>query len=604
MRLRPYQAPRRQPRINDMLYPPGSRQPGNVWVGGFIMNVPEASSGPAITPSPTPTPSITASPTVTPTVTIGLTPTATETQTPTPTNTPTNTASQTGTPAVTSSPTNTPTQTQTGTPSVTSSPTSTPTNTPSGTPSPTPTAFTGYGYNLVTTPYNPPTSGNTIFPELSVSGATTGLTNPNTFDINGIYWSRIDRTGVDRTSYFSALTATTNYLTFYQGGQSVIYSGSSTAIVNQGPPLTNSFEYNPNARPNQLILIQSAATDFNTLLPVGIKWEEIILPTPSPTPTNTNTPTNTATQTNTPSVTPTNTETPTNTPTNTPTPSVSPSLTPTNTGTPTQTPTPTFAFDSDALNYINTLVTSGATLTFTEKTYINNFYVNAKAQGVYSYFGDFYPMLGGTSSTHSINAKSPGTYNLTFFGGWTHNSSGATPNGTNAYANTIQDSAIYPNALGLTGYYVGSSYSGGSGQYIFSNRISASAPVLSYRQQRAGATGNILGYGFRNGVERPNGTGNLNYMLGYQQSMRTSGDTISYYAQANLILSGTSVASTAGSSSAYVEIARDGTTNYGVGRCQFANISSWSTTSPTSGQLTIMNTLVNQLQSDFGRSVI
>ena len=371
MRLRPYQAPRRQPRINDMLYPPGSKQPGNVWVGGFVMNVPETSSVP-VTPSPTP--SITPTQTITPTIT----------------NTPTNTGTATNTP----------------TPSV----------------------------------------------------------------------------------------------------------------------------------------------------------------TPSFTPTNT--------------------------------------LTPTNTGTPTQTPTPTFVFDSDALNYINTLVTSGATLSFTEKTYINNFYVNAKAQGVYSYFGNFYPMLGGTSSTHSINAKSPGTYNLTFFGGWTHNSSGATPNGTNAYANSIQDSAIYPNSLGLSGYYVGTSYSGGSGQYIFSNRISVSAPVLSYRQQRAGATGNILGYGFRNGVERPNGTGNLNYMLGYQQSMRTSGNTIWYYAQANLILSGTSVASTAGSSSAYVEIARDGTTNYGEGRCQFANISSWSGSSPTSGQLTIMNTLVNQLQSDFGRSVI
>jgi len=325
---------------------------------------------------------------------------------------------------------------------------------------------------------------------------------------------------------------------------------------------------------------------------------------PSPTPTVTTT----QTLTPTPSVTPTLTNTPTNTgtPTNTPTPSVTPTqtITPTNTGTPTNTPTPTFAFDSDALNYINTLVTSGATLSFTEKTYINNFYVNAKSQGVYSYFGDFYPMLGGTSSTHSINAKSPGTYNLTFFGGWTHNSSGATPNGTNAYANTIQDNAIYPNSLGLTGYYVGSSYSGGSGQYIFSNRISVTTPVISYRQQRAGATGNILGYGFRNGVERPNGTGNLNYMFGYQQSMRTAGNTIWYYAQANLILSGTSVASTAGPLTDYVQIARDGTTNYGEGRCQFANISSWSGSSPTSGQLTIMNTLVNQLQSDFGRSVI
>jgi hypothetical protein len=65
MKLRPYQAPRRQPKINDMIYPPGSRQGGgNVWIGGIMMNVPQPSSGPAV--SPTPTPTTTTTPTVTP----------------------------------------------------------------------------------------------------------------------------------------------------------------------------------------------------------------------------------------------------------------------------------------------------------------------------------------------------------------------------------------------------------------------------------------------------------------------------------------------------------------------------------------------------------
>ena len=98
MKLRPYQAPRRQPNINDMIYPKGSRQPGNVWVGGVVMNVPEPSGGPAV--SPTPTPSITATNTPTPSVTATITPTntptntvtPTKTLTPTPTPTPSNTA--------------------------------------------------------------------------------------------------------------------------------------------------------------------------------------------------------------------------------------------------------------------------------------------------------------------------------------------------------------------------------------------------------------------------------------------------------------------------------------------------------------------------------
>ena len=87
MKLRPYQAPRRQPKINDMIYPPGSRQGGNVWIGGIMMNVPQPSSGPAV--SPTPTPSVTPTMTVTPTITPTITPTNTVTPSITPTNTPT-----------------------------------------------------------------------------------------------------------------------------------------------------------------------------------------------------------------------------------------------------------------------------------------------------------------------------------------------------------------------------------------------------------------------------------------------------------------------------------------------------------------------------------
>jgi hypothetical protein len=45
-------------------------------------------------------------------------------------------------------------------------------------------------------------------------------------------------------------------------------------------------------------------------------------------------------------------------------------------------------------------------------------------------------MLGGNSGGMKVNAKSPGTNDLTFAGGWTFSSSGATGNGTNSYANT------------------------------------------------------------------------------------------------------------------------------------------------------------------------
>jgi hypothetical protein len=102
MKLRPYQAPRRQPKINDMIYPPGSRQGGNVWIGGILMNVPQPSSGPAVSPTPTPsvTPTMTVTPTpsITPTNTVTPTITPTSSLTPTPTLTPTNTPTPSSTP--------------------------------------------------------------------------------------------------------------------------------------------------------------------------------------------------------------------------------------------------------------------------------------------------------------------------------------------------------------------------------------------------------------------------------------------------------------------------------------------------------------------------
>jgi hypothetical protein len=88
---------RRQPNINDMMYPKGSKQPRQVWAA--VMNVYKApETTPPVTPSNTPTP------TGTPAITNTPTPSGTPNITPSPTQT------QSGTPQVTSTPTPTPTQ--------------------------------------------------------------------------------------------------------------------------------------------------------------------------------------------------------------------------------------------------------------------------------------------------------------------------------------------------------------------------------------------------------------------------------------------------------------------------------------------------------------
>jgi len=221
------------------------------------------------------------------------------TPTPTSTSTPTVTPTNTNTPTNTETPTNTPTNTPTFT--------TTPTNTP--TPSATPIPVTGYGYNLVVLPYQVPTSGNTIFPTFATSG-TSGTTNPNTFATNGVYWSPIDNLSVNRTSYYSGMTGVSVTAYFTQNGDTAIYSGSPTAFI-YDISASGSFNYNPNLRPNQLVLIQSATTNFVTGQTVYISYVVNSSVTPTPTPTSTLTPT----------------VTPTNTPTTTPTPTSAPVLT-------------------------------------------------------------------------------------------------------------------------------------------------------------------------------------------------------------------------------------------------------------------------------------
>ena len=172
----------------------------------------------------------------------------------------------------TPTPSVTPESTPTPTPSVT--PESTPASTPGSTLTPTPTptaspmAITGYGYNLVVTPYNPPTSGNTIFPLFSEVGDTSGTTNPNTFDINGVFWNEIDINGNNRTNYYSGMTGTSVMAYFTQNNNTAIYSGSPTAFIFQG----NGFDFNPDIRAGQLTLIQSASTNFVTGQTVFISY--------------------------------------------------------------------------------------------------------------------------------------------------------------------------------------------------------------------------------------------------------------------------------------------------------------------------------------------
>ena len=171
--------------------------------------------------------------------------------------------------------------------------------------------------------------------------------------------------------------------------------------------------------------------------------------TPTPTPTNTPTPSVTATLTPTPTNTPTPsiTATLTPTPTNTPTPSVTATLTPTPSVTATLTPTPTPSSSplpsgtTEAQAYLNAVVSAGGTgITSTVSAATITLFTSLVSSGIYSKLDFMYPIIGGNVNGHKFNALNPldtnAAFRLTFFGGWTHSSTGMQGNGSNAYANT------------------------------------------------------------------------------------------------------------------------------------------------------------------------
>lgn len=95
------------------------------------------------------------------------------------------------------------------------------------------------------------------------------------------------------------------------------------------------------------------------------------------------------------------------------------------------------AYDPDAQAFFTASGLTGATNLYA----INQLVLDLKGYGIWTKMKAIYPFIGGTAALHKWNLKDPrdldAAFRLTFNGGWTHSSTGATPNGTNGYANTF-----------------------------------------------------------------------------------------------------------------------------------------------------------------------
>lgn len=136
------------------------------------------------------------------------------------------------------------------------------------------------------------------------------------------------------------------------------------------------------------------------------------------------------------------------------------------------------AYDADAQAYFtaNTAITSAA-----DKTAINNFYLGLKSDGIYTKIKVMYLPLWSSATNNKWNLINPldtdAAYRLTFTTGWTHASTGMTPNGTSAYANT---------------FFAGSNLTANSNHiciYVRTNQVANAVPFGSYKSTGGGNTG-------------------------------------------------------------------------------------------------------------------
>jgi hypothetical protein len=92
--------------------------------------------------------------------------------------------------------------------------------------------------------------------------------------------------------------------------------------------------------------------------------------------------------------------------------------------------------DPDAQAFI----TAAAITDPTQQAAINTLVVDLKGYNVWSKMKALYPFVGGTAAQHKFNLKDPrdldAAFRLTFATGWTHSSTGATPNGA-TFADTF-----------------------------------------------------------------------------------------------------------------------------------------------------------------------
>jgi len=221
--------------------------------------------------------------------------------------------------------------------------------------------------------------------------------------------------------------------------------------------------------------------------------------------------------------------------------------------------------DSDAQAFI----TAAAITDATQQSAIDTLVKGLKTDGIWTKMKAIYPFVGGTATTHKYNLKDPrdldAAFRLVFNGGWTHSSTGATPNGTNGYADTkLNDSSLTPNSSHMSYYSRTNALTSTYDMGIYNG-----TKGIWYALRQAG-TNSFTGGIFQAGTSGEVSVANLD-STGYYVGGKNGNTTVKFYKNGTNVVSIAKADATATNTSIYLAtLNNNGTPAFGFSTKQTA----------------------------------
>ena len=252
--------------------------------------------------------------------------------------------------------------------------------------------------------------------------------------------------------------------------------------------------------------------------------------------------------------------------------------------------------DSDAQAFI----TAAGITDATQQSAIDTLVKGLKTDGIWTKMKAIYPFVGGTASTHKWNLKDPrdldAAFRLVFNGGWTHSSTGATPNGTNGYADTkLNANTNLTNGNFHLSFYSRTNSTSGlfsAEMLLLSTYISSGWVNLRTNNKVSGTAGVTFGDDVTEGTYASSTT------AGFMVGTETSNSLRKVFKNNSLLVQNTTTSTTAITSS---NIALSGSTvsNYSANQAAFTSIGDGLTDTEASN----LYTRVQNFQNSLNRAV-